>query len=150
MEPRIRWSGLWVMVVLFTGLYLVLTCGTSRGHMEDPDGCAVRLAPHMEADSDLMKEGISEDGREYLRTWSTNGPIVQARHVLLPQSQWKDGKPAYMEPPLSYWLDNNDDGFYEEAFIDPKHQAECRDMIHLIWDGERQVYRLVAGGKEHI
>ena len=151
MEPRIRWSAVLVMVVIWAGLYIVLTYGTGRGHMEDPDSCAVRLQPYVNGESTLEKEGPSEDGRDYVQTWTTGGPTIEVHFILLPQSQSKqDGRPAYLEPPLSYWLDNNGDGFYEELFLDPRHQAACDDMVHLIWDGEKQTYRLVTGGKEHI
>lgn len=135
-------------VVLITLLWFITT-SIAWSHYEDPSGCDAMVTHLPNENWVTLYEGISEDGRDYVFRYRHEVIIIEAHHILLPEAQWTSAStPAYMPAILSLWLDYNGDGVYGEWYLFPRGQGECTDALHFIWDGDKQVYRLYATGKE--
>jgi hypothetical protein len=125
--------------------------GTSAlAHWEDPQGCGLTREKITEIKEwSKVKEGLSEDGRDYVITWKAGDVISEEHYQLAPKSQWSaPDEPAVLPSPISEWLDWDGDGFFGEWFLFPRGQAACEDALHFVWSSQLQTYVLYAKGKE--
>jgi hypothetical protein len=132
---------------------VVLVCvhslSTSNAHWEDPQGCSVTHEKVKELEWSKVKEGLSEDGRDYVITWKAGDVVSEEHYQLAPKSQWSaPDEPAVLPTPISEWMDWDGDGFYSEWFLFPRGQAACEDALHFVWSDQFQTYVLYSKGKE--
>lgn len=150
------------LILAFMLCVIVVSCvvfvkSNAHAHWEDPKACTERLFALTSQPAELLYSGPAPDGRDHIKRWKSlvDGTYIEIHYYLLPQSQGKD---KYLGIPKSFWLDREGDGeFYEELFLNTQQfgvqdgeivpRADCADMVHLIWDSQRQKYELVQTGR---
>lgn len=133
-------------------LVMVLSPNLATAHWEDPQGCAAtyQKIKGMEGDWKLLYDGVSEDGRDYIKRYQHDSGLINEEHLaILPRVQWAEkDTPEHTDQVLSEWLDWDGDGHYSEWYLFPRGQAACEDALHFVWSNQAQTYVLYATGRK--
>ena len=118
--------------------YLLSLVPSARAHMEDHSGCVtVPKFSVIKLNAIPYYEGVSDDGRDYIVQFNLRGlnyADLEYRFILAPPAQRKGGKatPVHWNP-VGVWVDSDDRRGWDDWWIDPRGNGNCKDLIHLKW-----------------
>lgn len=121
------------------------TCHGAEAHLEDKRACIDIPVP------DGPPSATYLDGEMFVVQYHIAGrshPDLELHFMVLPQAQWKaPDQPAFLSPPLSYWVDTDGIMGYDEWWLDGKGTGDCKTFLHFVWNSQVGTWVIKEGDK---